>query len=524
MLPLPLVLVAAAAAAAASSSSGQVALPHAPALTPFQRHFLSTNRATAAAADARARPTLLSALESPSLRAHLRSVHGLDPALLDLPAEQLLVRLERELAANEVMHTFPASVATLLARKECSNCADTDLKAEQTATFLRNLWVLPLDGDRCTPPPVNTSFGGTPPEACGTEDWLWGCDLAEGDAFCAQSNFTHCFPAFTSQRAGVNHQVKPLAWPASMDEATQRPVYHSSNFHRSPGPVHQFGQVTFIMNRSIVDPLTFIFPVDSGDFEGDCGGKNAFEKGGDRFVNCSAYSGEMGAPGLLSHSVLAWAGYLNLTAGQDAIPFNLANLIAGLTLPFRISGRPVGSFVPSALQRYDQEDWYWEANTVGPLQYPEAVSMVIASYAELFGSEQGAELRRLCLKWRWPLAWALGQPPSSPDVDNDKWVAANINATVARILDPIVLSGHSNMTAASQVAKPTYELAWERAAALNLNATGWSSAAADWEAFATADSLAALSIEPLQSGKCEGQRNGLCMGVLSNGHCVCTPT
>eukprot|EP01046_Picozoa_sp_COSAG06_P064606 COSAG06_NODE_15513_length_1065_cov_1.309524_1_plen_28_part_10 len=28
------------------------------------------------------------------------------------------------------------------------------------------------------------------------------------------------------------------------------------------------------MNRSIVDPLTFIFPVDSGDFEGNCGGKN----------------------------------------------------------------------------------------------------------------------------------------------------------------------------------------------------------------------------------------------------------
>ena len=50
------------------------------------------------------------------------------------------------------------------------------------------------------------------------------------------------------------------------------------------------------------------------------------------------------------------------------------------------------------------------------------------------------------------------------------------------------------------------------------------SAAADWEAFATADSLAALSIEPLQSGKCEGQRNGLCMGVLGNGHCVCKPT
>eukprot|EP01043_Picozoa_sp_COSAG02_P094644 COSAG02_NODE_31063_length_540_cov_0.630385_1_plen_34_part_10 len=34
--------------------------------------------------------------------------------------------------------------------------------------------------------------------------------------------------------------------------------------------MHQFGSVTYVMNRSLLDPLTFIFPVDSGDFEGFC--------------------------------------------------------------------------------------------------------------------------------------------------------------------------------------------------------------------------------------------------------------
>ena len=172
--------------------------------------------------------------------------------------------------------------------------------------------------------------------------------------------------------------------------------------------MHQFGSVTYVMNRSLLDPLSFIFPVDSGDFEGFCGGRNAFEKHGSRYVNCSAFDGEMGTPTALSHSLLAWAGYMNSTAGEDAVPVNLANLIAGLSLPWKLAGTPVGSFVPSQPMKYDQENWYWEANTVGRLPYPTSVAMVIGSYAELFGSTLGDELRELCIRWGWPLAWALG--------------------------------------------------------------------------------------------------------------------
>ena len=131
------------------------------------------------------------------------------------------------------------------------------------------------------------------------------------------------------------------------------------------------------MNRSLLDPLSFIFPVDSGDFEGFCGGRNAFEKHGSRYVNCSAFDGEMGTPTALSHSLLAWAGNMNSTAGEDAVPVNLANLIAGLSLPWKLAGRPVGNFVPSQPIKYDQENWYWEANTVGRLPYPTSVTMVI---------------------------------------------------------------------------------------------------------------------------------------------------
>jgi hypothetical protein len=496
-----------------------------PTLTPFQQRFLSVNRVTATAADARARPALLAALGGLSTRDHLRSVRGLDPTLLALPASRLLERLERELAANEVLHSFDASVATLLARGVCSNCADTDLTVECKAKYLHNVWELPLLGDRCTPPPINNSLRPQA-EACGTEDWLLGCDLAETDAFC-QPNHTLCFPPFSSQRSGVNHQTKPLRWPASWAEAIERPVYHSSNFHRSPGPVSQFGSVTFVMNRSLVDPLSFVFPVDSGDFEGFCSKKNAFEGSDSRSVHCAAYDGEMGAPGALSHSVLAWAGYLNKTAGtKDAVSYNLANLIAGLTLPWNHTGRPVASFVPTANRDYDQEEWYWEQNTVGPLPYPQAVTMVVASYAELFGSRQGAALRQLCTRWGWPLAWALGQPPSQHGGENGGWMATNVNRSVARLLDPVVLrrspAGH-NLSAAVEAAEPAFADAWTKVAQSNENATGWTESGDDWDALVLGvmGSGGSLAVEPLRAGQCEGQHTGRCVGVSGAGNCVC---
>ena len=222
-------------------------------LTPFQRRYLAANHATATAADARARPALLAALNDRVTRDYLRTVHGIEAGLLEQPASYLLDRLERELAASEVLHTFPASVAVALARGECGaiGCAATDIALERSpnTTWLHNEWELPLLGDRCTPPPwqngsVSASTehmqvrrrteSSVDTDSCETEDWLWGCDLAERNAFCARRNDSVCFPAFSSRRAGVNHHNGPMPWPATLSEATERPVYHSSNFHRQP--------------------------------------------------------------------------------------------------------------------------------------------------------------------------------------------------------------------------------------------------------------------------------------------------
>jgi hypothetical protein len=215
--------------------------------------FLATNLKTASAADAQARPALLAALANRATRAYLRTVPGIDTGLPELPADVLLERLERELAASEVLHTFPASVAAALARGECGEigCAGTDLAVERSAntTWLHNEWELPLLGARCIPPPWHNGSATTltahdqrarrvdedmAAEQCGTESWLWGCDLAEQTTFCAKPNHSLCFPMFSSRRAGVNHQNGPMAWPANLREAADRPVYHSSNFHRQP--------------------------------------------------------------------------------------------------------------------------------------------------------------------------------------------------------------------------------------------------------------------------------------------------
>jgi hypothetical protein len=198
----------------------------------------------------------LAALDSRATRAYLRSVRGIEAGLPELPAPLLLDRLQRELEASEVLHTFPASVAAALARGECGEigCAGTDLAVERSTntTALHNEWEMPLLGFRCTPPPWPRYHNGSASaltsqdqrarrgestssaQKCGTESWLWGCDLAEQTTFCAKPNRSLCFPVFSSRRAGVNHQNGPLAWPANLSEATQRPVYHSSNFHRQP--------------------------------------------------------------------------------------------------------------------------------------------------------------------------------------------------------------------------------------------------------------------------------------------------
>jgi hypothetical protein len=49
-----------------------------------------------------------------------------------------------------------------------------------------------------------------------------------------------------------------------------------------------------------------------------------------------------------------------------------------------------------------------ETNTAGTLAYPHAISLVVGSFSDIFGTNYGRQLQAWCIKWGWPLAWARG--------------------------------------------------------------------------------------------------------------------
>ena len=150
--------------------------------------------------------------------------------------------------------------------------------------------------------------------------------------------------------------------------------------------------------------------------------------------------------------------------------------------------------------------------------------MVIATYSQLFGTPLGQQLQAWCQKWGWPLAWALGQPGDDAFDEYDR--EHRINATVARLLDPVVLGSSTagvNLTTHAKRALGPFQTAWERVAALNVNASGWGGSLHDWEQLLVNTPLE-LRVEPLTAGKCEGQRGSRCVGVAGGGAgCVCYP-
>ena len=58
---------------------------------------------------------------------------------------------------------------------------------------------------------------------------------------------------------------------------------------------------------------------------------------------------------------------------------------------------------------------YWEANIAGAPLFPDGIKMLVGSFPQLFGTEQGRRLQAWCRKQGWVLAWALGSVGADPD-------------------------------------------------------------------------------------------------------------
>jgi hypothetical protein len=163
-------------------------------------------------------------------------------------------------------------------------------------------------------------------------------------------------------------------------------------------------------------------------------------------------------------------------------------------------------------------DYYHEANLVGsPIYAAGAVKFVLAQFAQHFGTESGAGLRRWAAQHGWPLiwAWGIGDRPIL-SMPRGTW------AGTRRVLDPAsLLSSRAggNLSALSKPAALLWERAWKTAAIARNTSTvvegtifNW------WEAVAHAAGVA-LTVEPVRAGACGAPHD--CVGVDPEGHCVC---
>jgi hypothetical protein len=130
--------------------------------------------------------------------------------------------------------------------------------------------------------------------------------------------------------------------PKNFTDASKRLYYVSYNFEKLPQG-YMFGPLSFVFNRTYVDPTTFIAPVDSGTWM-PCYGNPASNK---TKMNCSGwYPPVLGSVPHLNHLFLAtyW-----LQGGEYAFP--RIDCVSGI-------GRPAPTEFP-----------YFESNIIGSLSY-----------------------------------------------------------------------------------------------------------------------------------------------------------
>ena len=198
-------------------------------------------------------------------------------------------------------------------------------------------------------------------------------------------------------------------------------------------------------------------------------------------------------------------------------------------------GRMFGNWSDSSsytqLDRPDSLN-YWEANIAGAPRFrtdrADSVSHVIASFPELYGSSDGALLRRWCAKYGWPIVWALGPNggadfwAESTETSKGKTFLAN-----ERLLD-VAAHGKGGLPAGRNIsatdltqAAAAHGKAWNetakgRARGLGVANTSW--VARRWKELRAAAPRSTW-LTPLSAATCQAPSS--CVGADPDGHCVC---
>merc|ERR1712137_1360168 len=144
--------------------------------------------------------------------------------------------------------------------------------------------------------------------------------------------------------------------------------------------------------------MTIIAPLDTGFYTGGClinrshmPGPPGHETHGPK-VNCSAWTpdgtgGSLGTLNNFDHLILANLGLFGQKNGSS-VEEEARELLPRIFAPY--------DRVPNVTQSDVMK--YWESNIVGNVFYPDGVKFIIASFPQLFGTEEGARTQRWCEK------------------------------------------------------------------------------------------------------------------------------
>ena len=420
----------------------------------------------AAVASAAATPAVLEAFDDAQFRALLHAALPPGTATLDptLPAAELLRRFRAEVAVAEVVHAFRSSPFTL----------QMSVPEAMNATGALNLWQLAV----AAAARGNATAAGQNADHAG----FGGMNALEEGVF--------GFPAFTGSRTDPAWAAR--AWPANASEAEPRPIYSTLNLRKIDGGNDIFGPVGMVFRRSTMGSRTIFAPVDTGCFEYLCNTTwstplceffadpqdcNSAWTGKEcawhpltkkcrvdirlPAANCSQWPAPVvdsfaGTPAHFDHLIVSAARWWNgstPTTWRENLVGQMARMFRRWPMAVNMSG---GGWSDADFQPATSDENFWEAEVLSP-KFPADVKMILALFGGpegLFGTAEGALLRKWCNVQGWALVWALG--PAQPGRN------LPVNPSNQRLLDPEASgSAGANLSLPVQRARASAAAAWQ---------------------------------------------------------------
>ena len=152
--------------------------------------------------------------------------------------------------------------------------------------------------------------------------------------------------------------------------------------------------------------------------------------------------------------------------------------------------------------------YYWEADILGTVRYPQDIKAVVANFETHFGASTGAALQKWCAQWGWPLLWST----YNSKVCNDP----------RRAIDLVVATtSHMNISTPPALTAAFSSL-WARAAAERANASKAPIVPAVWWSGlvnSTVPGINSTLLFPSSARDCTDADR--CLGQTVAGVCVC---